>query len=175
MEIPFCANETVAVVTSPNSATATVPPFPGAFDTEDCVDAGGCDGTHEVITACDVTITNLFTGCSDTRAGGFFYLPFFDYDSDGDGINDETMCQVDPPSCSFSVTPAAPTAGNPVIFTDTSSGCVTSWNWDFGDGGTDTVANPAHTEAAAGTYIVTRPAGNSGGTSTGSQTVTVAP
>ncbi|HEX5001192.1 MAG TPA: PKD domain-containing protein [Bacteroidia bacterium] len=43
-------------------------------------------------------------------------------------------------------------------FTDLSSGnggVITSWMWDFGDGGTDTLQNPAHDYSAAGTYPVT--------------------
>jgi PKD repeat protein len=42
-------------------------------------------------------------------------------------------------------------------FTDTSidsDGSIASRAWDFGDGGTSTVANPSHTYAAAGTYSV---------------------
>jgi PKD repeat protein len=39
-------------------------------------------------------------------------------------------------------------------FTDASTG-ATSWLWDFGDTNTDTVQNPVHTYALAGTYTVT--------------------
>ena len=36
------------------------------------------------------------------------------------------------------------------------NGTITAWDWDFGDGGVDTVANPAaHTYAAAGVYVTT--------------------
>lgn len=43
-----------------------------------------------------------------------------------------------------------------VGFTDTSSvnTSITSWNWDFGDGGTDTVQNPNYTYLTAGVYDV---------------------
>jgi PKD repeat protein len=45
-----------------------------------------------------------------------------------------------------------------VSFTDAStpgsSGPLTAWAWDFGDGGTDTVQNPTHDYDAAGTYTV---------------------
>ncbi|MBN4051323.1 gliding motility-associated C-terminal domain-containing protein [bacterium AH-315-M05] len=40
-----------------------------------------------------------------------------------------------------------------ITFID-SSGCATSWEWDFGDGNTNTVQNPIHTYAAPGTYNV---------------------
>ncbi|MEM1000280.1 MAG: PKD domain-containing protein [Bacteroidota bacterium] len=41
-----------------------------------------------------------------------------------------------------------------VNFTDTTTD-ATTWSWDFGDGGTDTLANPSHLYTAAGTYDVT--------------------
>ena len=41
-----------------------------------------------------------------------------------------------------------------VQFTDLSTGNVTGWNWDFGDGTTSTEQNPSHTYTAAGTYDV---------------------
>ncbi len=40
-------------------------------------------------------------------------------------------------------------------FTNTSSGNVVSYVWDFGDGNTSTQANPQHTYAQSGTYVVT--------------------
>ncbi|MDQ3051524.1 MAG: PKD domain-containing protein [Bacteroidota bacterium] len=42
-------------------------------------------------------------------------------------------------------------------FTDNSSitsGSITSWNWDFGDGGFSNIQNPVHQYAVAGTYPV---------------------
>jgi len=40
-------------------------------------------------------------------------------------------------------------------FTDLSTGGVTAWQWDFGDGGTSTLQNPSHTYTAYGLYTVT--------------------
>ncbi len=45
--------------------------------------------------------------------------------------------------------------GLTVLFTDTSTGSPTSWQWDFGDGATSTAQNPSRTYAAAGSYTVT--------------------
>ncbi|MGB1397517.1 MAG: PKD domain-containing protein, partial [Planctomycetota bacterium] len=42
-----------------------------------------------------------------------------------------------------------------VEFTDTSTGEVDSWLWDFGDGNGSTEANPIHTYTAEGIYTVT--------------------
>ena len=52
----------------------------------------------------------------------------------------------------------SPTPGNPCTFSFTSSVSGVppySYFWDFGDGGTDFSANPNHTYASNGTYLVT--------------------
>ncbi|HRL10378.1 MAG TPA: PKD domain-containing protein, partial [Aggregatilineales bacterium] len=49
----------------------------------------------------------------------------------------------------------ASTAGLLAQFTDTSSGNITSWQWNFGDGATSAEQNPSHTYANGGTYTVT--------------------
>ncbi len=55
------------------------------------------------------------------------------------------------------------TSGNaplPVQFTDTSTGNVTSWLWDFGDGNTSASQNSTHTYFEPGSYSVTLNASN---------------
>ncbi len=42
-----------------------------------------------------------------------------------------------------------------VAFTDQSIGPITSWSWNFGDGGTSAAQHPAHVFNAAGTYTIT--------------------
>lgn len=63
----------------------------------------------------------------------------------------------DPPNADFSFT--IPCEGQPTIFTDLSSdpnGTIYSWLWDFGDASpTETIQNPQHQYAVAGTYPVT--------------------
>jgi PKD repeat protein len=54
------------------------------------------------------------------------------------------------PSAGFTFSTTLLTAN----FTDASTGGVVSWSWDFGDGGTSTVASPSHTYAADGNYLV---------------------
>ncbi|VVS90968.1 C25 family cysteine peptidase [Desulfoluna spongiiphila] len=59
-----------------------------------------------------------------------------------------------PPEASFSTAVTNLTA----TFTDTSQdsdGSIDSRQWDFGDGTSSTAINPAHTYAAAGSYLVT--------------------
>ena len=57
---------------------------------------------------------------------------------------------------------STPTVGFSVDFTDLSTGTVTGWLWDFGDGGTSTLQNPTHTYATAGQYTVCLTASNNG-------------
>jgi PKD repeat protein len=59
-----------------------------------------------------------------------------------------------------------------VAFTNNSFN-ATSYNWNFGDGGTSTEANPTHTYAASGTYTVELSAINPCGASTLQQVVSV--
>ncbi|MGB5736274.1 MAG: PKD domain-containing protein, partial [Thiohalocapsa sp.] len=42
-----------------------------------------------------------------------------------------------------------------VNFTDSSTGTISTWSWAFGDGGTSTAQNPAHTYTEPGLYAVT--------------------
>ena len=56
---------------------------------------------------------------------------------------------------SFSFSPPNPLAGQPIQFTDTSTGGPTSWTWIFGDGSTSTLQSPSYAYASAGTYSVT--------------------
>ncbi|MCB9231600.1 MAG: PKD domain-containing protein [Bacteroidia bacterium] len=74
--------------------------------------------------------------------------------------DDITVAVVAAPVASFTFT-----GTQTISFTDGSTGSITSWAWDFGDGGTSTVQNPSHTYAATGgsftvTLTVTGPCGS---------------
>lgn len=67
-----------------------------------------------------------------------------------------------PPVANFSFT----TSGLTANFTDSSTdsdGTIASHSWTFGDGGTSTATNPAHTYASGGTYNVTETVTDNGG------------
>jgi len=53
-----------------------------------------------------------------------------------------------------------------VLFIDETANTPVSWMWSFGDGGTSTLQNPAHTYSTAGTYTVTLTASNAAGSAT---------
>ncbi|MDD3545718.1 MAG: PKD domain-containing protein, partial [Kiritimatiellae bacterium] len=67
----------------------------------------------------------------------------------------ETVTVEAPPAASFSTNTTAGNAPLDVAFTDLSTGNVTAWAWDFGDGNTSTDRNATHTYAAPGLYSVT--------------------
>jgi len=90
-------------------------------------------GTYNVTL---IAYSSFNPGCADTTVGTVTLLPDFTAD----------FSFVSSP-CSFSV-----------AFNDTSntaSGPTSHWNWNFGDGTTDTIADPIHTFPGAGTYTVT--------------------
>jgi PKD repeat protein len=59
-----------------------------------------------------------------------------------------------PPVACFNTSQRNGKAPYTVNFTDTSTGVITSWLWNFADGMTSTQQNPNHTYSAAGTYTV---------------------
>ena len=77
-------------------------------------------------------------------------------------------------SAAFSASPATGIAGQTsFIFTDQSTGSITSRQWNFGDGTTSTVTSPSHVYAAAGTYTITLTVSGSANTSQTSRSVSV--
>ncbi|MEQ1892458.1 MAG: PKD domain-containing protein [Planctomycetota bacterium] len=83
------------------------------------------------------------------------------------------IIKVDPPVLPLANFDAAPTFGMgplTVAFDDTSSGFVTSWSWDFGDGELSNAAEPSHVYALPGRYTVALTVGNVSGTNTKTRT-----
>jgi PKD repeat protein len=70
----------------------------------------------------------------------------------------------------FSASPTSGLAPLEVTFTDESTGNPASWDWNFGDGNTSTLENPANTYANNGTYTVTLTEQNSLGTNITTET-----
>ena len=111
-----------------------------------------------------ITVTDTQTGAVKT---------YFNAQGVISSVNDTSAFVDNPPatpSANFTFSPASPTAGSAVSFTDASTGSPTSWLWDFGDPGSGTAntsgqQNPSHTFAAAGSYTVTLTVANASGTS----------
>ncbi len=69
----------------------------------------------------------------------------------------QTLGIFPPPILSFSATPLCDINGtsfSPATSTAIASGSLASYFWDFGDGGTSTLANPTHVYLAPGAYTV---------------------
>ena len=60
-----------------------------------------------------------------------------------------------PPAAHFTADPVIGEAPLSVRFTDCSTGDITSWNWDFGDGQASILGNPSHTYTSVDNYTVT--------------------
>ena len=75
---------------------------------------------------------------------------------------DDTLTRTDyinvaalpPPVADFSGTPLSGTAPLSVSFIDTSTGPITGWSWNFGDGGVSSDQNPTHLYTEVGNYTV---------------------
>ncbi len=92
----------------------------------------------------------------------------------GGGSSPGWTVPVGPPVAAFTFAPGAPTVGQTVTFTDASTNTPAVWSWAFGDGITSAVQHPTHAYGTAGTFTVTLTAGNAGGSSLASRSVTVA-
>ena len=77
-----------------------------------------------------------------------------------------------PPVAHFSWDPASPVVLQDVQFTNTSTG-DSSWDWDFGDGGSSTAQNPSHAYALPGDYTVKLTVTGAGGSDSVTHTFTV--
>jgi len=75
------------------------------------------------------------------------------------------------PKAHFSAVPRSGDAPLQVNFTNESSGIVTSWLWNFGDGITSTDPNPTHTYDSPRTYKAKLTVYGPGGA--GSKTVSI--
>ena len=70
------------------------------------------------------------------------------------------------PAANFGADPVSGERPLTVQFSDSSTGVITSWQWDFGDGTTSTDQHPAHVYETADTFSVTLIVSNSTGADT---------
>ncbi|MBC7252202.1 MAG: PKD domain-containing protein [Anaerolineae bacterium] len=70
------------------------------------------------------------------------------------------------PVTDFTAEPLSGTVPLTVTFSNQSSGEITGYEWDFGDGLTDTITHPVHVYTTTGVYTVSLTASGPGGTDT---------
>jgi PKD repeat protein len=80
--------------------------------------------------------------------------------------NDFITVTYAPPVAQFSATPRSGAAPLAVSFTDTSTGEITAWSWNFGDGRTSVARNPVRTFSNPGTYTIKLTVTGPGGSNT---------
>jgi PKD repeat protein len=71
-----------------------------------------------------------------------------------------------PPVADFTSTPRGGSPPLLIQFTDTSTGDINTWQWDFGDGTTSKKQNPSHTYVKDGSYTVSLTVSGPGGSDT---------
>jgi len=78
-----------------------------------------------------------------------------------------------PPVADFTWSPLNPTRSDAVHFYDKSTGSITTWSWNFGDGATSNEREPFHTYSATGTYDVTLTVSGPLGTDSKTKKITI--
>lgn len=181
------ANGCVSTLVIPNYVTVTTPPtasFTGS-PTVACAPPVLVNFTNTSTGTAPLTYTwNFGDGGTSTAvnpghvyaSSGFYTVTLIVTDAAGctDTVSFPNLININSVTAGFTF-PALACAGNLVAFTDTSLGGVTTWNWDFGDGTTASVANPTHAYGAPGTYTVSLIASNGPCSDTVSRSVTVQP
>jgi FOG: PKD repeat len=74
------------------------------------------------------------------------------------------------PAAGFTANTTNCTTSASIQFNDTSTGNITGWSWDFGDGTTSTDENPAHTYSTPGVYTVELTVSGPGGSNSTTST-----
>jgi len=137
---------------------------------------GPSSGTYN--TRVDVGNTDTYTiGILPPGAISFCAVTAYAPQEGESAYSNEVSVYVPPPAptVNFSARPVNGTAPLRVSFTNRTTGPVTSWKWDFGDGSTSTVTSPTHVYSLPGRYTATLTATGPGGTAskTASLPVTV--
>lgn len=91
---------------------------------------------------------------SFSRAGSYRVTLTVTDNRGGKGSTSDTIIVITPPTADFTADPTRGPAPLTVQFTDRSSGDITSYSWDFGDGGTSTDKNPRYTYNTPGKFTV---------------------
>ncbi len=146
-------------VTFTGASTGGTSPVAFAWDFGDGSHSGAQSPTHAYAAAGTFTITLTVTDAVGVSA-----------------TQTKTVTVAALPVATASASTNAPTAGDTVTFTGSSTGGVSpiGYAWNFGDGATSTDQNPTHAYATPGTYTVTlKVTDPTGATSTTTLTVVV--
>ena len=79
----------------------------------------------------------------------------------------------EPPVAGLTADKTTVPVGETIQFSNTSTGEITSWSWDFGDGNTSTQENPSHAYPKQGNYTASLTVSNKAGSDTITLAITV--
>ena len=138
-----------------------------------------CGNGQGLWQAANITLPAACSNISNLRIG-------FNWTNDNDGAGTDPSFAVNnvrittpsatPPVANFISNVSTLCPGECVTFSDQSTGNISTWAWDFGDGTTSTQqAPPPHCFTNPGNYSITLTVGNSGGTTNYTMIITVAP
>jgi PKD repeat protein len=122
----------------------------------------------------DLAAGSRAASVSSLSAGTYrLYVAAFNGAGESTASNTASVTVAASITASFTVTPAAGVAGvTTFVCSDASSG-ATSWAWNFGDGFTSSLQNPAHIYSSPGSYTIQLTASGNGGQSFASRNVSV--
>ena len=138
-----------------------------------------CGNGQGLWQASNITLPVACNNIANLRIG-------FNWTNDNDGAGTDPSFAVNnvritipgatPPVANFISNISTICPGECVTFSDQSTGNISTWAWDFGDGTTSTQQTPPiHCFSNPGNYTVNLTVGNSGGTSSYTMNITVAP
>ncbi len=136
-----------------NLSTGNITSFKWYFGDGDSSDVRNPSHSYESAGLYSVTLIAIGPGGEDTTS-----------------ILDYVAVSAGPPIAAFTGNPTSGIAPLSVQFTNNSAGSISGYEWDFGDGGTSTLANPTHQYVSAGIYSVSLIVTGPGGADTTSRT-----
>ncbi|GAA4359798.1 PKD domain-containing protein [Angustibacter luteus] len=180
------AQVTQAVVTTaPNQAptaafTATPTNLSVAFDGSTSHDGDGSVVSYAWNFGDGATDTGITTSHTYTDPGTYVVKLTVADDDGATNLTQQSVVVTAPanvnPVAAFTVTKSNLHVAVNATTSHDPDGSISSYEWSFGDGSTDTGVTSAHDYAAGDTYVVTlKVTDNRGGTNTTTQSVTVAP
>ena len=111
------------------------------------------------------------TKCSRSDGTVIDYM----YDDSGNRIRKIVSTPTSSVTAAFSSSVTSGQVPFVVNFTDQSTGPVTSWSWNFGDGTTSTSQNPSHAYTTAGSYTVQQTVAGANSSNSANKTIVVSP
>jgi PKD repeat protein len=170
--IHYHYNELLGIHIASNIVRGMIYGDPGDVTVENNITSGIEDSWFEDVSTGDLHLTALATPAIDQVDRLADCVEDFDQETRPtesgmcDIGGDERLVGPQPPVAEFSGNPTEGNVPLTVYFTDLSSGSPTSWDWTFGDGGSDTVQDPSHEYTSTGDYTVSLTAYNAEGQDT---------